>query len=359
MSDIVIEQQTLNYIDAIREGISEAMQADETIFVIGEGVPDPKAIFGSTQGLRQQFGEHRVLDMPLSENAMTGMCIGASLNGLKPLLIHQRIDFSLLSADQLINQAAKWHYLFHQAVPLVVRMIIGKGWGQGPQHSQALWGLYAQVPGLKIFLPATANDAKQMMKAALNDPNPVLFIEHRWLHHTESLIEDNEATINELSKAMVLRQGDAATIVASSYMVHEALNAAQACAQFGMEIEVIDLRVGHEFDYATIAASVNKTKNLIVADLHPMHLSPGHAIISQLMQNGIQLQTPPRLVAQPNHPVPTSWYLAENSYQAAEAIAEAIAQSQNLTALQLKKILAALSQPPRTDVPNRSFCGPF
>src|SRR3989344_8027985 len=164
----------LKYFEAIREAIEQCMEENKNVFIIGEGVPDPKGIFGTTLGLKQKFGDKRVLDMPLSENGLTGVCIGAALTGLRPILTHQRLDFSLLSIDQIINNAANWHYMFggQLKVPLVIRMIIGRGWGQGAQHSQNLQALFAHIPGLKVVMPSQPHNAKGLLMASIADPNP-------------------------------------------------------------------------------------------------------------------------------------------------------------------------------------------
>ena len=158
-------KRKIRFFEAIREAIGQSMEKDDSVFVIGEGVPDPKGIFGTTLGLQEKYGTNRVLDMPVSENGMTGVCIGAALTGLRPILIHQRLDFSLLSLDQIINNAAKWHYMFggRLSVPLVIRLIIGQGWGQGAQHSQNLQALFAHIPGLKVVMPSNAYDAKGLL----------------------------------------------------------------------------------------------------------------------------------------------------------------------------------------------------
>ena len=142
---------------------------------MGLGVPDPKGIFGSTLGLAEEFGSSRVFDIPLSEHAVTGIAIGSALTGMRPILTHQRVDFALVSIDQIVNQAAKWHYMFNKSmrVPLVIRMIIGRGWGQGPQHSQSLHAWFAHIPGLKVIMPSTAYDAKGLFLSALYDDSPV------------------------------------------------------------------------------------------------------------------------------------------------------------------------------------------
>jgi pyruvate dehydrogenase E1 component beta subunit len=158
--------------------------------------------------LRQKYGPQRVFDMPLSENGMTGICIGAALNGMRPVMVHQRIDFALLAMDQIVNNAAKWHYMFDGKgrVPLVVRVIIGRGWGQGPQHSQSLQAMFAHVPGLRVVMPATAHDAKGMLIASIEQNSPVIFVEHRWLHG----IKDNVPAASyraSLDKARVVHEG--------------------------------------------------------------------------------------------------------------------------------------------------------
>jgi pyruvate dehydrogenase E1 component beta subunit len=354
----------IKFTQAINQALRDAMTEDESVIVIGEGVPDPKAIFETTRGLQEAFGKQRVFDMPLSENAMTGVCLGVSLQGLRPVLTHQRIDFSLLAMDQMVNHAAKWHYMFNglQKAPMVIRTIIGKGWGQGPQHSQALWGMLAQVPGLKIALPSSAQEAYQMMRLAIEDNNPVLFVEHRWLHPTESeeAMLDNWRSA-DLQSAKVVRQGKDITLAGWGYSIVECLNAAQALSKVGIEAEVIDLRVGHTLEMETLIKSVKKTDALLVHDLHQEQMAPAHTVISKALQELSDTLIKPTqfsVVAQPNHPVPTSWHLAQDSYQEAPQIVEQAIKMLG-TPEKLTQALEAVSRPPRPDVPNYSFTGPF
>src|ERR1700722_14260768 len=169
---------------AILQATDQLMQIDSSVYVMGLGVPDPKGIFGTTTGLEKKYGSDRVLDMPTSENGMTGIAIGSALLGLRPIMTHQRVDFFLLALDQLINNAAKWHYMFggQMNVPLVIRLIIGRGWGQGPQHSQSLQSIFSHIPGLKVVMPSNPYDAKGLLLSAIDDENPVVYLEHRWLH---------------------------------------------------------------------------------------------------------------------------------------------------------------------------------
>src|SRR5579883_291096 len=175
----------LKYYQAIHEATDLCMEKDPSVYVIGLGATDPKGIFGTTSGLEAKYGSARVMDMPCAENGMTGVAIGSALVGMRPILLHQRIDFAVLAMEQIVNQAAKWHYMFggRKSVPLVVRLLVGRGWGQGPQHSQSLQAWFAHVPGLRVVLPSTPQDAKGLLISAVEDDNPVIFIEHRWLHN--------------------------------------------------------------------------------------------------------------------------------------------------------------------------------
>ena len=184
----------ITFSEAIREATVQAMDGDDTVLALGLGVTDPKGVFGTTLGLKERFGEERAYDIPVSENAVTGICVGLAISGFRPILSHQRADFMLMSMDQIINNVAKWNYMFggQDSVPLVIRTIVGRGWGQGPQHSQNFQAMFAQVPGLKVVSPTTPYQAKGLMAAAIEDPDPVIFVEHRWLHgQVGDVPEDN------------------------------------------------------------------------------------------------------------------------------------------------------------------------
>ena len=218
----------LKFYEAIREATDQKMAQDPNIYLMGLGVPDPKGIFGTTSGLAEKYGPNRVMDMPTSENAMTGIAIGSAILGMRPIMTHQRVDFFILALDQLINNAAKWHYMFggQMKVPLVIRLIIGRGWGQGPQHSQSLHSFFAHVPGLKVVMPSTPQDAKGLLISAIEDDNPVVYLEHRWLHNTFGEVSPDPTPI-PIGKAKIVRPGTDITIVAASHMVLEALAAIQ------------------------------------------------------------------------------------------------------------------------------------
>ena len=346
--------------EAIREGVDQAMKDDPNLIVIGEGVPDPKSIFLTTEGLQEKYGSNRVFDMPLSENGMTGVCIGAALNGTSVLMIHQRIDFVMLAMDQIINNAAKWYYMFNgkSSVPIVIRVIVGRGWGQGPQHSQNLQALFAHIPGLKVITPATAKDAKGMMISALKDKNPVIFIEHRWLHHIKDAVPES-LYHSSLNKAQILRKGLDVTIVANSLMTIESMKAAEVLLEVGVSIEVVDLRSIKPIDLSTILKSISRTKNLIVVDSAWKTGGISAEIITLVLESSFDLlERAPLRITSPDHPVPTSHYLANEYYQDAKQIAQ-----QTLNFLKKKDELNIIEKFFHTDspadVPNKNFHGPF
>lgn len=353
----------ISFAQAIREGLDQAMEQDSKVFVIGEGVPDPKAIFNTTAGLREKYGSKRVFDMPLAENGLTGICIGAALFGMRPVMVHQRIDFALLAMDQLVNNAAKWHYMFDgkASVPLVVRVIVGRGWGQGPQHSQSLQAMFAQVPGLKVVMPTTAYDAKGMLISAIEDNNPVIFIEHRWLHHVVDTVPTEIYRV-PLNRARVLQKGGDVTVAAFSYMAVESLLAARALETQSIGLEVIDMRSARPLDVETVADSVRKTGRLLVADTAYTTGSIAGELISQIAEREFKsLKSAPVRVSSPDHPVPTSHFMADGYYPDAMTIADAALGLLGVTpqTIDYSRLQASLRRSGPLDVPNKNFKGPF
>jgi pyruvate/2-oxoglutarate/acetoin dehydrogenase E1 component len=213
----------ITYRDAIREAHAQILRDDDSSFILGEGVDDAGAIFGTTTGLCVEFGKDRVMDIPIAENGMTGVAIGAALAGIKPIFVHMRMDFLPMCMDQIINHAAKWHYMTggRVNVPLVVRSIIGRGWGSAALHS-----LFMHIPGLKIVMPSTPYDAKGLLMAAVEDGNPVMFIEHRWVYDYIGYVPE-EPYIVPIGKGVIRKQGSDVTVVALSQMVYEAMKAAK------------------------------------------------------------------------------------------------------------------------------------
>lgn len=261
------ETRLIRYVDALREAFDSEMQRDPSVFLFGLDVDDHKGIQGSTIGLQEKYGKDRVFCTPLSEDAMTGVAIGAAMAGMRPIHVHIRMDFMLLCMNQLVNMAAKSHYMYNGQVkvPMVVRGMIGRSWGQGGQHSQALHSLFMHIPGLKVVAPANAYDAKGCMISAIRDNNPVVFIEHRLLYSTQGYVPSGSYTV-PLGHARQLTTGEDVTIVAISHMVMEALRAKKHLEEIGIFAEVIDPVTLWPLDMETIMESVKKTGKLLIVD---------------------------------------------------------------------------------------------
>jgi len=347
------------YAEAIAEATTIAMEIDERILCFGLGVDDPKRIFGTTAGLVERFGPRRVFDMPTSEAAMTGIAIGASLDGARCLMTHQRLDFFLLTLDQIVNNAAKWRYMFGgQAAPvrIAVRLILGRGWGQGPTHSQNLQSWFAHIPGLKAVMPASPSDAKGLLLSALSDDNPVLFLEHRWLHQMQGELPEGDYRV-PIGKAAVVSEGSDLTIVTMSFMTVEALRALPALRQAGISAEVIDLRSIRPLDLDTVLASVRKTGRLLAVDTaNPVCSVASEIVATAACECFDRLQGPTRRLALPDFPVPTSPALTEGFYPRAEQIAMAAAEMLGRE-VNVGEIIASRTSP--HDVPGDWFKGPF
>lgn len=279
------ETRLIRYVDALREAFEEEMTNDPKVFLFGLDVDDHKGIQGSTVGLQEKFGKDRVFCTPLSEDAMTGVAIGAAIAGYRPVHVHIRMDFMLLCMNQLVNMAAKSHYMYNGqvTVPLVVRTMIGRSWGQGGQHSQALHSLFMHIPGLKVVAPANAHDAKGCMISAIRDNNPVIFIEHRLLYSTEGYVPTQPYSV-PLGKARILTEGDDITIVAISHMVMEALRAKNHLEQIGIHAEVIDPVTLWPLDMMTIMESVKKTGRLLVVDNAWLTCGASSEILTRAME---------------------------------------------------------------------------
>ena len=257
----------LHYVDALCEAFLQEMELDPSVVLFGIDVDDHKAIQGSTQGLLKRFGPERVFGTPLSEDAMTGVAIGAAMAGMRPIHVHIRMDFLMLAMNQLVNIASKAHYMYNGqvSVPLVVRSMIGKSWGQGAQHSQGLHSMFMHVPGLKVVAPSNAYDAKGCMISSIRDPNPVIFVEHRLLYNTKSPVPDKSYTV-EFGKARVAKKGADITIVGISNMFMECMRASELLSEEGIEAEVIDPISLVPLDIQTIYKSAIKTGRLLIVD---------------------------------------------------------------------------------------------
>jgi pyruvate dehydrogenase E1 component beta subunit len=348
----------LTYAQALLEATEQCMAASPDVYVMGLGVTDPKGTFGTTLGLEQKFGGGRVLDMPTSENGMTGVAIGTALVGMRPVVTHQRVDFALLALDQIVNNAAKWHYMFggQLSVPLVIRLVIGRGWGQGPQHSQSLQALFAHVPGLKVVMPATPHDAKGLLIAAIEDDNPVIFIEHRWLHGVLGPVPAEMYRV-PLGQARMARHGTDVTIVGTSYMTLEAIRAAEILADDGIDADVIDVRTLTPLDRNCIVESVARTHRLVVVDAAWRTCGFAAEVIAQVVESIGALAAPPRRLTLPDVPIPSTPALANLCYPRAVHIVNAVRGMWGLSERTESEL--RIEHEAGLDVPDRAFSGPF
>ena len=318
--------RALNYAQAIREGFQQLLETDPRVFVVGQGVWSPWYAGTSLKELDEEFGRHRIIDSPVSENATTAVGIGAALAGMRPIVFHPRMDFMLLAVDPIVNQAANWNYLFagQVNVPIVIRAVINRGGEQGAQHSQALQAMFAHVPGLKVVMPASAYDAKGLLIAAVADRNPVMYIDDRWLYdETDEVPEDFYEV--PIGKAAIRRTGSDVTIVATSYMAAQAVKAAATLEQSNISAEVIDLRSIKPWDKECVLASVVKTGRLVIADAAWKTCGFAAEVAATVAEQVVQdLRAPIARVCLPDAPAPTSAPLEKAYYVGPDEIILAV-----------------------------------
>ena len=288
--------RTITYRDALREAIREEMLRDERVFIMGEDIAGYGGTYAVTKGLYEEFGEKRVRDTPLAEEVITGVAIGAALGGLRPIMELMTINFSLLASDLLVNSAAKIRYMFggQPTVPFVVRMPSGGGAQRAAQHSQLFETWFAHVPGLKVVMPATPYDVKGMLKSAVRDPDPVLFIEHELLYNVKGEMpdEEDEYTV-PLDRGEVKRPGRDITIITFSRMLHLSLQAAEDLAKEGIEAEVIDLRSIRPIDIDLLVDSVKKTNRVVIAEEGWKYYGTGQGLAALIYENAFDYMDAP------------------------------------------------------------------
>tara|TARA_B100001250_G_C19772040_1_gene777643 strand:+ start:570 stop:1625 length:1056 start_codon:yes stop_codon:yes gene_type:complete len=348
----------ITFYQIINQTLFDLMKRNKKIVAFGLGIDDPKALFGTTKNLKKKFGDNRVFDFPTSENAMTGIGIGMSLNGMIPIMTHLRLDFFLLAMDQLVNNAAKWNIMFggQNKIPITIRLIIGRGWGQGPTHSQNLQSWFSHVPGLKVITPSFPSNAKNLLIDSVNDPNPVIFIEHRWLHNLEENIKFNRREYL-IGKSKKLSSGKELTIVSSSFSTIEILKLHKILKKNQIKFDHIDLMSVKPLDISNIFKSVNKTGRLLILDNSSHQFcSISSEIISQLILRKKNIfRSEPIILALPDIPSPTSFFLTKKYYNSSTKILSVIEK------LISKKINYNRNQLETTlhDVPDKNFMGPF
>jgi len=316
----------LQYALAINEAFHQMMAADRSVFLMGQGTKSPWYVGKTAQGLLDRFGKDRVIDTPVSENAMTGAAVGAALAGMKPIIVHPRIDFMLYAFDPIINQAANWHYMNggKLSVPVVIWGIINRGGEQAAQHSQALHAMFSHVPGLKVVMPATSYDAKGLMIAAIRDPNPVVYIDDRWLYACEDIVPEDAYEV-AIGQGVIRKEGRDVTVVAISYMAHLAAQAVQELAGAGIDVELIDPRSAKPLDIELILRSVEKTGRLVVADGGWCSWGWASEVAAQVSERAFSsLKAPVVRVALPDCPAPASSVLEDAYYPKVNDIVEAV-----------------------------------
>lgn len=302
------------------------MAADKSVFVIGQGVRSPWYVGNTTKALIERFGEERVIDTPVSENAVTGAAVGAAIRGMRPVVIHPRMDFMMYAMDPIINEAANWHYMSGGkcSVPLVIWGIINRGGEQAAQHSQALHAIFAHIPGLKVVMPSTPYDAKGLMISAIRDDNPVVYIDDRWLYSMEEAVPQKIYSV-PIGKGIIRKKGKDVTLAAVSYMAYESLKALKRLEEDGVDAELIDFRSLKPLDKDILFKSVRKTGRLVIAD-GGWRTCGFAAEVSALVSESIYkyLKAPIARVTLPDAPAPASASLEEAYYPTEKDIVKAV-----------------------------------
>lgn len=330
-------ERIISYRQALNEALYQEMEKDERVFVYGLDVDDHKRTFGSGEGLLERFGAKRYFSTPLSEDAMMGFGIGAAINGLRPINVHIRVDFLLLAMNQLVNMATSLSYGSNGklSVPLVIRAIIGRGWGQGFQHSKTLQSIFAHIPGLKVVMPTTPYDAKGLLTSAIRDNNPVLILEHRLLYWQKGPVSQESFTV-PIGQANVLRHGNDITIAATSWMNVEAYVAAKIMEKHGVSVEIIDVRSIAPLDDQLIADSVNKTGHLIVADYDWANCGFSAEVAARISEKCFgRLKSPITRIGFAPTPCPTTRPLENEFYPSAADIIRVVETKLNLKPINL------------------------
>ena len=316
----------ISYVEAINEALHQMIEKNENVFLIGQGVTSPWYVGATTVGLIDRFPE-RVIDTPVSENGITGAAVGAALAGMRPILVHPRMDFMYYAMDQIANHAANWYYMFggQLSVPITIWGIINRGGEQAAQHSQALQAMFTHIPGLKVVMPSTAYDAKGLLVACIEDENPVVYIDDRWLYDFVGEVPEEIYSV-PIGKGIVRRNGKDVTVVATSYMVQEAMKAAESLEKEGIYIEVIDLRSLKPLDEYIIFESVKKTGRLIISDGGWKTCGVGAEISARIAESTIfkRLKAPIMRVSLPDTPAPASSALEKVYYKNVEDIVSTV-----------------------------------
>jgi len=316
----------LSYSLAINEALKQMMETDKSVFILGQGVKSPWYVGNTCRDLIELFGEERVIDTPISENAMTGAAVGASIAGMKAIIMHPRLDFALYAFDPIINQAANWSYMSggRASAPVVFWLVINRGGEQAAQHSQALHSMLTHIPGLKVIAPSNAHDVKGLLIAAINDKNPVVFIDDRWLYNKENSVPEGVYEV-PIGKGVIIKEGKDITVVSSSFLLTEVEKCLSGLSSEGIDVELIDLRTLKPLDEELILNSVKKTGKLVIVDGSWKTNSISAEIAASVYEKLFgHLKAPIQRVNLPDTPAPASRSLESVYYITKDDIINAI-----------------------------------
>ncbi len=346
------------FTEILNKSLIHNMKKDKKIICYGLGINDPKNIFGTTRDLKKIFSEKRVFDTPTSENCMTGVGVGLAVAGFKPIMVHQRMDFFLLAFDQLINNAAKWSFMFGNQikVPFVIRLIVGRGWGQGPTHSQSFHNLFANIPGLKVVTPCFPEDVPGLLNMSLDANSVVIFIEHRWCHQLVSSKKINYKSKKKINSSNHLSKGKDITIASFSYSTIEVMMAYEKFKDLNISVDHISLNTIKPLDYLSLSNSIKKTKNLLFFDnMSNPDCSIGDTVISKLQEKFKDKKYSYKNLTLPDRANPTSYKLSNKHYLSQKDLVDEVIRLLNRKKTYKKKLNFYLNK----DVPNKNFKGPF
>ncbi|MDE2071486.1 MAG: alpha-ketoacid dehydrogenase subunit beta [Patescibacteria group bacterium] len=340
-----MSERIIKYTEALKEAADQMLAQDPKMFIVGLGVSYKNGADGTTAGLAQKY-PGRVLDTPVSENAVTGMAVGAAINGLHPLVHHGRIEFALLAADPMFTQAAKWNYMFGggNPVPIVLRINVGRQWGNGPQHTQSLYAMFGSVAGLKVVVPSTPKMAKGLLVAALKDKNPVVLLEPRWLFQLKENVPEEMYDV-PLDKARVVKEGSDITVVSYGDGFVAVLEALELLPK-DVSVELIDMVSLSPIDHDAIARSVAKTGRLLTVDTTTPAFNVGSEVIAEVARRAVVLKGAPQSLSCPLVPCPTSTALTAEYYPTKVDIVGTICKMLGKPAIERELSFEELHLPP-------------
>ena len=353
----------MNIGEIINKALLDIAIEDPRSIFMAQGINDPSPVFGTLNNLRDHIPDSRLIEMPVAENGGIGVAVGAAMSGLRPIVSVHRVEFLLLALEQLFNNAAKANFLSGGAysVPILVRAIIGRGWGQGPSHSQGFEGVFASIPGLKVICPSIPETAYDLVRNAYIDNAPVICLEHRWSHYSIGDIKKSKSFDQKVGPVLISQGGDL-TIVSYGFLSLECILVVNEFKKIGIEIELIDLQMIRPLELGSVFESVMKTRNLLVVDQGYKHLGLGAEIVSQVVENNIGvLQKAPVRLGLPNLPSPSSISLAKDYYCTSIDIANAAADILEISDKRITVLesIENIRNATPFDIPNQYFKGPF